>query len=222
MVSAVAAASQGLGNNNKDGSVTKLAEDFDDFLTLLTVQLQNQDPTAPMDTNQFTEQIVQFSTVEQSINVNKKLDTLVNLTQVGQAGNTISMIGKQAEVNGNLVTLPPEGGVDFAYNLEGKAKEVFITVKDVNGTTVFNGSGSTLEGRNIVTWEGNDDAGKRAPEGTYILSVTAGTGDPKVSPKTVDTMTKGTVQGVNLQANPPTVIVNNEEIPLGEINFVGA
>ena len=60
-------------------SSAQLAEDFDSFLQLLTTQLQNQDPLSPLDTNEFTSQLVQFAGVEQQINVNQKLNSLVSL-----------------------------------------------------------------------------------------------------------------------------------------------
>ncbi len=57
----------------------KLADDMQQFLTLLTTQLQNQDPLSPMDSTEFTNQLVQFSQVEQQITSNQKLDSLLAL-----------------------------------------------------------------------------------------------------------------------------------------------
>lgn len=71
----------------------KLAEDFDQFLNLLTTQLQNQDPLNPMDSNEFTNQIVQFSQVEQAINTNQKLDSLVSLQLASISGAALNYVG---------------------------------------------------------------------------------------------------------------------------------
>ena len=71
----------------------KLAEDFTQFLTLLTTQLQNQDPLNPMDSTEFTNQLVQFSQVEQSINTNQKLDDLLALQLGGLSTVALGYVG---------------------------------------------------------------------------------------------------------------------------------
>src|SRR6267142_4445505 len=71
-----------------------LSTNFNTFLTLLTTQLKNQDPLAPMDSNQFTQQLVQFSQVEQQINANKNLESLISLTKNQASVNAVSYLGK--------------------------------------------------------------------------------------------------------------------------------
>ncbi|HZZ11369.1 MAG TPA: flagellar hook capping FlgD N-terminal domain-containing protein, partial [Paraburkholderia sp.] len=71
----------------------QLAGNFDTFLTLLTTQLQNQDPLSPMDSTQFTQQLVAFSGVEQQINTNNNLQSLIALNQSQQAASAVSYIG---------------------------------------------------------------------------------------------------------------------------------
>src|SRR5688572_32958323 len=72
--------------NTGDHALASLSGDYTDFLTLLTAQLKNQDPLSPMDATQFTQQLVQFSAVEQQINGNKKLDQLIGLqSKIGRA-----------------------------------------------------------------------------------------------------------------------------------------
>src|SRR5688572_32958290 len=69
-----------------DDALASLSGDYTNFLTLLTAQLKNQDPLSPMDATQFTQQLVQFSAVEQQINGNKKLDQLIGLqSKIGRA-----------------------------------------------------------------------------------------------------------------------------------------
>src|SRR5712675_2430466 len=80
------------------GAVTaqkSLSTNFNTFLTLLTTQLKNQDPLAPMDSNQFTQQLVQFSQVEQQINANKNLESLISLTKARGAIDAVSYLGKK-------------------------------------------------------------------------------------------------------------------------------
>src|SRR3974390_2835673 len=82
-----------------------LAGNFNEFLKLLTTQLQNQDPLSPMDTNQFTQQLVQFSSVEQQINMNTQLSTLISLQQTAQTAQAASFIGATVTVNGATAQL---------------------------------------------------------------------------------------------------------------------
>src|ERR1700686_3335504 len=72
----------------------QLAGNFDTFLKLLTTQLQNQDPLSPMDSNQFTQELVQFSQVEQQINTNTSLASLIALTKTQSSANAVSYLGK--------------------------------------------------------------------------------------------------------------------------------
>ncbi|MCC7047960.1 MAG: hypothetical protein IT562_14710, partial [Alphaproteobacteria bacterium] len=75
-------------------SMSKLAENFDQFLTLLTTQLKNQDPLSPMDSAQFTQQLVSFAGVEQQINTNKNLETLLSLQKSNQMVGALDLMGK--------------------------------------------------------------------------------------------------------------------------------
>src|SRR4051812_45000764 len=81
------------------GAAKTLAGNFNTFLTLLTTQLQNQDPLNPMDSNQFTQQLVQFSHVEQQLNTNDNLKTLIDLTKNRGAADSMSYLGKTVTVS---------------------------------------------------------------------------------------------------------------------------
>jgi flagellar basal-body rod modification protein FlgD len=82
-----------------------LAGNFQTFLTLLTTQLQNQNPLDPLDTNQFTQQLVEFASVEQQLKTNDSLSTLVSLEQTAQSTQALTFVGKTAVVNGNTAAL---------------------------------------------------------------------------------------------------------------------
>ena len=82
-----------------------LSGNFSNFLSLLMTQLQNQDPTSPLDTNQFTSELVQFSSVEQQIKTNTGLTQLIQLTQAGEVMQSSSMLGRQVTVNSDHVPL---------------------------------------------------------------------------------------------------------------------
>src|ERR1700744_3366520 len=102
--------------NQAATSQVKLSSDLNSFLTLLTSQLQNQDPLSPMDSTQFTNQLVQFSQVEQQININSNLASLISLTQQSIASNAVNYIGKTIEGPSNNAPLT-DGELKASYNI---------------------------------------------------------------------------------------------------------
>src|SRR5213596_2070497 len=82
-----------------------LAGNFDTFLKLLTTQLKNQNPLDPLDTNQFTQQLVQFAGVEQQLRTNDQLTALLALQQTAQSTQALTFVGKTAVVDGNTAAL---------------------------------------------------------------------------------------------------------------------
>lgn len=214
------------GSTAADAS--RFAEDFDDFLNLAVVQLQNQDPLEPQDSNEFTNQIVQFTSVEQQINTNTRLDTLIESFASTQSTGLVSYTGRTVETEGSLITLQPpvanaEGEaeqqpVSFAYELEEEAANVIVTIRNVAGDVVFNGEGPNNAGRNVVTWDGiNNDGGFEEP-GSYQAIVTSV--DDEGEGTGITTFVTGQVQGVNFAGDEPTFVVNGEEIPTDAIRFV--
>src|ERR1041385_8736854 len=82
-----------------------IAQNFDTFLQLLTTQLKNQNPLDPLDTNQFTQQLVQFASVEQQINMNQQLTSLVSLQKANKTTSAMSFLGATATVDGSSTKL---------------------------------------------------------------------------------------------------------------------
>lgn len=152
----------------------QLAGDFQQFLSLLTTQLQNQDPTSPLDTNEFTNQLVLFASVEQQLASNLNLEELVNIQQNnGSIDASVNFIGRFIETTGNAGVLE-NGSAGFVYDLERSADEVDVSVLDSAGRVVFSGQGSSNVGKNVVVWDGiNSNTGEPAAPGTYFISVAA-------------------------------------------------
>jgi len=200
-------------------SLSKFAEDFDDFLKLLVTQLQNQDPTEPLDTNEFTAQIVSFTGVEQAINSNKRLENIIDLTKDLHFSNLASFSGKDVEVKGNFVTFDGTNDTRFSYELEEDVKNAFVTIKDVKGVTVFNGIGTTKAGRNNITWDGIDNSGNPLNPSIYQIIVTAEKDGGVI--ENIETNVRGKVLGVIMDQEEPKLIVNGEEVALDDVNFIG-
>jgi flagellar basal-body rod modification protein FlgD len=194
----------------------KLADDFESFLKLLTTQLQNQDPTAPLDTNEFTNQLVLFSGVEQQLATNKNLEKLVAASTATGIQQGLGYIGKAIDAVGDKGVLVDKTAV-FAYELPQNAATVDVSIVDSTGRAVFSGTGSKQTGKNLVVWDGvNSFTGKTMEPGTYQIVVNAkGFKDEKIS---VKTFTTGRVTSTELDANGNTVLnVGTEKVPVANV-----
>lgn len=152
-------------------ALSKLAGNFDDFLSLLTTQLKNQDPTSPMDTNQFTTQLVQFTAVAEQINTNATLGKLLTASLAQQLGQASSLVGREVTFTGGA--LPLQDGRAQVEFQSGGQQPVQVTVSDVGGTPVHAELVSAKDGANTWTWDGTGDGGRRLPDGAYTVAVTA-------------------------------------------------
>jgi flagellar basal-body rod modification protein FlgD len=191
-----------------------LGNNFNTFLTLLTTQLKNQDPTSPLDTNQFTQQLVSMSQVEQAINTNTKLSTLVSMAGTSQALSALPLVGKTVEYDSSSSTLSG-GSAQFSYSLASQSAATTLTVSDANGKVVFQGPGETGSGRHVFTWNGRGTSGVDQPDGTYTISVAA----TDASKNTVATTTTGfgTVTGIQLQNNQALMTIGGTNVPTSKL-----
>jgi flagellar basal-body rod modification protein FlgD len=153
-------------------SLAKLSGDYTSFLKLLTAQLQNQDPLKPMDTKDFTQQLVQFAGVEQSIATNKNLENLITLQQASQNAQATSYIGRTVESIGDTQPLK-DGKATYGYAFDGTPTNVQIFIADKNGNTVFQTTGETGAGSHSFAWDGKDMNGLQAPDGDYKIRISA-------------------------------------------------
>lgn len=151
-------------------SEKKLADDFDQFLTLLTTQLQFQDPLDPMDSSEFTNQLVSFSQVEQSIATNKNLENLISQTKTQAMSNAVGYLGKEVTIETDRAGLR-NGVAKWEYGLETNSEETKLTVTDSTGKILFEGLGNNKAGLHDFVW----DAPANTPDGIYQLSLTAQT-----------------------------------------------
>lgn len=191
-----------------------LAETFDTFLTLLTTQLQYQDPLDPMDTNEFTSQLVEFSSVEQAISTNKKLDNLIALQNGMQLNDAVGYIGKS--VGADSIILMLQGGEStVTYDLGGNAAEANVLVIDEEGNTVRTIEADTEVGHHEVVWDGLDDDGDPLEDGLYGFLVTAI--DSNGDPVPLVQGTKGEVTGVKLVDGEVVLEIGELEIAMSDV-----
>ena len=187
------------GTSTTNTASQNLSADMNTFLTLLTTQLKYQDPLDPMDTAEFTNQLVQYSSVEQAIQTNEKLDSLLSMNIANLGAQAVSYIGKVAQVLGNV--MPLEGGKAKAtYTLDKNVVSTTIVVKDMNGNIVYSEQGKVTSGTHEFTWDGKDSNGNQLEDGAYQIIV-----NPKVASgeaqATVTTTIFGKVTGVASDEN---------------------
>lgn len=189
---------------------TGFGENFESFLKLLTTQLRNQDPMSPLDTNQFTQQLVSFSQVEQAIKGNEKLASLVSILAATQVVDTLPLVGRQVEVASASNGLQ-NGKATFAYTLPAAAKQTALTITDEAGGIVFRAVGETGAGAHEFAWDGKTSKGKPVPDGIYKLEVGAARLDD--TPMAVPVTSIGTVDGVTQKNGAANLTIGKLEIP---------
>ncbi|MDX2028022.1 MAG: flagellar hook capping FlgD N-terminal domain-containing protein [Alphaproteobacteria bacterium] len=168
--------SQTIANSNANSNTNTqgIAGNFNTFLKILMTQLKHQDPTNATDTNQFTQELVQFAGVEQQLNTNSNLQTLINMQKTsGGLASTISYIGKYVEVPTSNALPLQNGKANLAYKLPAGVQTVTVNVIDSTGKTVANLTGSKQTGMNYISWDGKGINGDQLPDGAYRFQLTA-------------------------------------------------
>src|SRR4029077_15149179 len=196
------------------GDASLLGSNLNTFLTLLTTQLKNQDPTSPMDTNQFTQQLVQFSAVEQQINTNNNLKTLISLQTSSEAISALPMVGKTIQYSESTAPLS-NGQASFTYTLPTDAAAANLLVEDANSQIVYQTTAATSAGAHSFLWNGQTVAGTTSPNGAYSLAVVAADASGKAISATVTAA--GTVDGVSVDNNVPTFDVGGIKVPMSDL-----
>ncbi|HSM95758.1 MAG TPA: flagellar hook capping FlgD N-terminal domain-containing protein [Rhizomicrobium sp.] len=199
------------------GALTDLSGNFDTFLTLLTTQLQNQDPMNPMNSDQFTQELVQFSGVEQQINTNDNLKQLISLQQGSASNNAISYLGKSITITNGSGALS-DGAAHWSYALGGAAASTTLTVKDSSGKVVYSAKGETAAGQHDFDWDGKDSGGNQLADGTYTLSVSSAAPDGKSIETAI--ASSGVVSEVNFTGSEPYLMVGTMAVPVSAVSAV--
>ena len=171
----------------------QLSSDYNTFLQLLTTQLKNQDPLSPMDTNTFTQQLVAMNGVQQQLQTNSLLQTLVN--QSSGAGPAVNLIGKQVQAASPTVDFSG-GKANWMYSLGGNASSATLNVTDASGKVVWSQAAPDLsQGQHAFAWDGSTLSGGKVTAGTYTLSLKAN--DSNLQAINTGVFVQGVVTGVS-------------------------
>lgn len=203
-------------NNTATGSGTSIANNFDQFLTLLTTQLRNQNPLDPLDTNQFTQQLVQFAGVEQQLKQNETLTALLGVSKATTGASAIGFVGQTVTADGAATQLS-EGKAEWKLNAS-KGGTATVTIKDAKGNVVFSGTKTLTAGDQTYTWDGKTSTGSNAPDGEYSIKV-EGT-DVSGAAITVKTEITGKVDGIDFSTTVPTLLIGAIKVPLDKVKSV--
>src|SRR3984893_6781865 len=193
----------------------QIAGNFQQFLQLLTTQLKNQDPLSPLDTNQFTQQLVAFASVEQQLKTNTDLDQIVTQNKISQATAALSFVGKQVTADGATTQL--KKGVAVWNVTSPKPAAASISILDQNGNTVWTGQQTLNTGAQVFSWNGSTSNGTIAPDGLYTLRIVA---QDAAQPVDVSMQFTGTVTGVDLSGTQPLLQVRSSYLTIPQVSAI--
>lgn len=223
---AISAVSAAAAEASVGAGRTRLAENFETFLSLLTTQLKNQDPLAPMDGNQFTQQLVQMTGVEQQLLSNQLLTSLVN-KGVDNLGGAVDLIGKEVTADTPTAQIS-KGLAEWTYELPSEAQAATVEVKNAAGQVVNSwevDETMLTRGRHTLAWDGTVKkdgviSPEKATSGSYTLSVKAWGANGKPIEAPVNTV--GTVTAVETIDGAPWLSVGPTKIPMKSVTSVRA
>lgn len=194
-----------------------IAQNFDQFLTLLTAQLKNQNPLDPLNTNEFTAQLVQFASVEQQMKQNDSLTSLLSKTDASNAIGVLNFVGRKVTAAGTTTALT-DGKADWIFDAP-RAGNGKVVITDSNGKTVYQTSIALTGGEQSFSWDAQRSDGLAADDGLYTVSIEGSTVDG--SSFKVKSMISGTVDGVDLYTAPPTLKIGSLTIDLSTVKSIG-
>lgn len=198
-------------------SRSTIAGNFDSFLLLLTTQLKNQSPLDPLDTNQFTQQLVQFASVEQQLKSNETLGALLTSAKSSTASNSAGFIGMQVTADGTTTRLSA-GKAEWNINPARDAPQATITIRDKTGSVVATQTRALTSGAQSFAWNGRTSTGTLATDGDYTITVTARDAAGQDVP--VKTEIAGKVDSVDLSGEAPVLAIGSARVPLANVKSI--
>lgn len=177
-----------------------------DFLKLLINQLQNQDPLNPMDSQQFAVQLAQFSSVEQLLQINKKLDGVVGDSSSGSVASLSQFLGKQVTLKDQPIKVEKGAGPNLLIDVPTGSQSLRIDFYDKDNKKIGQEqtSGVPTPGKQVFGLEGIT-----VPDGEYDIRVMSVNGAGTFSE--IPAQQTGLVEGFILSPKP-ALLVGGQEI----------
>ncbi|MBR0694080.1 flagellar hook assembly protein FlgD [Bradyrhizobium lablabi] len=215
VVSAPGTGGTSSSNGTSSSSTPGIADNFQTFLTLLTTQLQNQNPLDPLDTNQFTQQLVQFAGVEQQLKSNDQLTSLINIEKSAQSTQALIYVGSTVSVDGSKAQFDQSA----TWNLRAdQGTDATITITSSTGQTAYSGKFTLNQGNASFVWDGKGNDGTQWPPGTYTLTATGK--DSNGKDVSISTEVQGVVDSVDLTSSPPLLSIGGQTYTTDQIKRV--
>jgi len=211
--SATSSTSQAQTSSTQSAS-TRLNQNFDMFLQMLTTQLQNQNPLEPLDANKFTEQLVQYSSVEQQIATNQSLQQLTSIVIAQNAASLVNYVGSEVTAEGNAATLK-DGKAKWNFETQTQAQTMTVEIRNEAGALVATQTLTPSDTKVSFEWDGKANDGSTAPDGTYRVTVKASDAEGANVP--VTSKVSGVVTEIDFSTAEPTLSVNGMTIPASSI-----
>ncbi|MGX1495580.1 flagellar hook assembly protein FlgD [Roseibium aggregatum] len=202
--------------SSQSGSATSqagLIADYELFLSILTTQIQNQDPLDPLDSAEYTSQLVQYSSVEQAIKQNQNLEEIIASLTSNQSMGYVSYIGNEVTADASTTTLSGSKA-SWSYSLEEDATGEF-EIRNSAGSIVYSGEIELAAGDGTFYWGGQTDSGQQAVDGLYTISFDMK--DASSRPETVKTTVSGVVDSVDWSSGEAVLKVGSQEFPVSSV-----
>lgn len=200
-------------------SVANAASSYTTFMTLLTTQLQHQDPLDPTNTDTFTSEMIQLSGVEQQLETNNKLADVQTQLSTITAANGLGYIGKTVTATGSTLPLQ-SGSAEWNYTLNSAAHDVTLNVVDSSGQTVYSTTGDTSSGAHDFTWDGKTSSGSTLSSGDYTLKVVAN--DASGDAVTTSTAIIGKVTGVDTTNGTVSLKIGDVDVAMTDVTTLNS
>ena len=217
-ITALASTATTTSANAGAGTSQEIAGNFQQFLTLLTTQLKNQNPLDPLDTNQFTQQLVQYAGVEQQLKSNDRLDSILSNAKASSAASATGFIGQSVTADGRVADLK-DGSATWNLTPSRAAKQATITISDAKGNVVATQIKALAAGSQTFSWDGRSTSGFASANGSYAIKVDAV--DATGAKVTVDTQVSGKVDGVDLSGSEPVLLIDSARVPISGVQNIG-
>lgn len=222
MVDSVSSSTSSTSSTTSSSSATTLSASYEMFLQLLTTQLQTQNPLDPVDSTEFTQQLATYASLEQQIQTNDKLDSVLSQFDSLSLSTGVGYIGRTVEADSDTLAVGDDGAVDgsWKYTLDDEASSVTLSVVDSSGNVVWTGDGETASGSHEFTWDGTNTKGKTVGAGEYTLKVTATDADGESVDSSI--AITGSVTAVTTSDDGAVLEIGDTEIPLSSVTRLAA
>ena len=219
MVDGVSGSSSASNSSSGSTSTNALSANYEMFLSLLTTQLKVQDPLDPLKAQEFTDQLVQYSSVEQQMKMNASMETLIDKVSASNATNLVGYLGQRVTATGQQSVLT-DGYATWEFNASAASDDAEVTIRNSGGAIVYTNNVDLSKGSGAFVWDGQTDSGSTAPDGAYSISFSAK--DSQGNNVTVKTEASGIVDGVDFSDSEPVLKIGDLAIPLSSVTSVSA